>query len=102
MTDTDNVIAQHIVATHGTVGGKPRIAGRRITVQQIAIWHERLGLSADEIATAYDLSLGDVHAALAYYHDHRAAIDDAIRADDALVEELRRRTPSRLKERLGG
>ena len=71
-------------------------------MQQIAIWHERLGLSADEIATAYDLSLGDVHAALAYYHDHRAAFDDAIRADDALVDELRRRTPSRLKECLGG
>jgi uncharacterized protein (DUF433 family) len=102
MTDAQDVITRHIVATPGTTGGRPRIAGRRITVQQIAVWHERLGMSADEIATEYDLSLGDIYAALAYYHDHRDAIDAAIRADDALIAELRRRTLSRLNERLGG
>ena len=102
MPDATDVLAQHIVTTPGTAGGKPRIAGRRITVQQIAIWHERLGMSPDEIASAYDLTLGDVHAALAYYHDHRPAIDAAIRDDDALVAELRRKTPSRLRARLGG
>jgi uncharacterized protein (DUF433 family) len=48
------------------VGGKLRIAGHRITVQNIVIWHERLGLSADEIATEYGLSLADLYAALAY------------------------------------
>ena len=101
MTKPPDVVAQHVVATPGTVAGKPRIAGRRITVQQIAIWHERLGMSPDDIASAYDLTLGDVHAALAYYHDHREAIDAAIRADDALVAELRRQTPSRLRARLG-
>jgi uncharacterized protein (DUF433 family) len=102
MARATDASAQHIVTTPGTAGGKPRIAGRRITVQQIAIWHERLGMSPDDIASAYDLTLGDVYAALAYYHDHRPAIDAAIRADDALVAELRRRTPSRLKARLGG
>ena len=83
----------------GTAGGKPRVAGRRITVQQIALWHERLGVSPDEIASAYDLTLGDACAALAYYHDHRPTIDASIRADDALVTELRQRTPSRLQSR---
>jgi uncharacterized protein (DUF433 family) len=102
MAETADTLTRHIVATPGTAGGKPRIVGRRITVQQIALWHERLGLSPDEIAGEYDLSLGDVYAALAYYHDHRAAIDAAMRADDALVAELRRRTPSRLTARLGG
>jgi uncharacterized protein (DUF433 family) len=65
----------HIEITPGIAGGKPRIAGHRITVQHIAIWHERLGKSADEIATDYDLTLADVYAALAYYFDHRAEID---------------------------
>lgn len=102
MAETADTLTRHIVATPDTAGGKPRIVGRRITVQQIALWHERLGLSPDEIAGEYDLSLGDVYAALAYYHDHRAAIDAAMRADDALVAELRRRTPSRLTARLGG
>lgn len=31
----DNVITQHIEITPGIAGGKPRIAGHRITVQNI-------------------------------------------------------------------
>ena len=46
----------HIEITPGVAGGKPRIAGRRITVQNIAIWHERMGKSADEIATEHVLT----------------------------------------------
>jgi uncharacterized protein (DUF433 family) len=30
----------HIEITPGVAGGKPRMAGRRITIQNIAIWHE--------------------------------------------------------------
>ena len=55
---------RHIEVTPGIAGGKPRIAGRRITVRDIVIWHERLGKSADEIATECDLTLSDVYAAL--------------------------------------
>lgn len=68
-------ISAHIEITPGVCGGKPRIAGRRITVAQIAIWHDRMAKSADEIATEYDLELADVHAALAYYFDHQQEID---------------------------
>ena len=90
---------EHIEITPETAGGKPRIRGRRITVQDIAIWHERLGQSADEIAAEYDLSLADVYAALAYYFDHRAEIDRRIAEGNALVEALRERTPSKLPHR---
>lgn len=92
----------HIEITPGVAGGKPRIAGHRITVQNIAIWHERLGCSADEIATEHGLTLAEVYAALAYYFDHREALDEAIRADDACVAELRRATPSKLTVPTGG
>jgi uncharacterized protein (DUF433 family) len=85
-----NGVSNHIEITPGTCGGRPRIAGHRITVQNIAIWHERMGMSADEIATEYELSLGEVHAALAFYHDNREEIDAAIRADEALVAELKK------------
>ena len=95
-------LAQHIKATPGVAGGKPRIAGRRITVQNIVIWHERMGLSADEIASAYDLGLSDIYAALAYYYDHRAEIDASILSDDALVAELRRQIPSKLIQKRNG
>jgi len=87
---------EHIEITPGTAGGKPRIAGRRITVQNIAIWHERKGRSADEISAEYGLSLADVYAALAYYFDHRAEIDESMRSDETFAESLRERTPSKL------
>ncbi len=96
-----DTIASHIDVTPGVAGGKPRIAGHRITVQNIVIWHERLGLGADEIATEYGLSLGDIYAALAYYFDHREEIDRAIREDEEFIAELRRRTPSILSDKLG-
>ena len=96
------VLTQHIEITPGVAGGKPRIAGHRITVQNIVIWHERMGLSADEIATEHGLTLAEVYAALAYYYDHRAEIDDMIRADDSFISELRSRTSSKLKEKTGG
>jgi len=90
----------HIELTPGTAGGRPRIRGRRITVQDIAIWHERLGKSADEIAAEYDLTLADVYAALAYYFDHRDEIEARMTEDRAFVEALRARTPSRRDEKL--
>ncbi len=88
------VLDQHIEITPDVAGGKPRIAGRRITVQNIAIWHEYMGLSADEIASEYDLSLGNIYAALAYYFDHRDEIEQQIAEDSAFVELLRKQTPS--------
>jgi uncharacterized protein (DUF433 family) len=87
---------EHIEVTPGIAGGKPRIAGHRITVQDVVVWHERLGKSADEIAAEHDLSIADVYAALAYYFDHRAELDEAMRESEAFVEMLQRQTPSKL------
>lgn len=93
---------QWIQSTPGYAGGRPRIAGTRIKVQFIAIWHERMGLSPDEIATEYDLPLSAIYAALAYYLDHRADIDAQIDEDEAYVESMRRQTPSLVEAKLRG
>jgi uncharacterized protein (DUF433 family) len=99
---TTHVLDQHIEITPGVAGGKPRIAGHRITVMDIAVWHERLGHSPDEISTEYDLSLADVYAALAYYHDHRVEIDAQMRESEAFVEALRQQIPSKVPGTLRG
>ena len=91
---------QYIETTPGVCGGKPRIAGHRITVENIVIWHDRMGRSADEIASEYDLDLADVHAALAYYFDHRDDVDCSIEESEQWVAALRQATPSRLTERI--
>ena len=97
---TTRTLDQHIEVAPGVAGGKPRVAGHRISVQDIAIWHERMGRSADEIATEYDLTLADVYAALAYYFDHRNEIDESLRSAGAFAEALRGRTPSKLEAKL--
>lgn len=78
------IIAMHIEATPDTCGGKPRISGHRIRVQDIVLAYQRQGLSPDEIVSAYPtITLADVYSALAYYHDFRAEIDADIREADA-------------------
>ena len=91
---------QLIAITPGVCGGKARIAGRRITVQNIAIWHERLGLSADQIASDYNLTLAEVHAASAYYFAYRDEIEQSIRDGQSLAEAMREATPSLVKQKL--
>lgn len=90
---------QHIEITPGISSGKPRIAGRRITVENIVIWHERLGKSADEIASDYDITLADVYAALAYYFDNRPEIDQSLEESSAFVNTLRQKFSSKLAQK---
>jgi uncharacterized protein (DUF433 family) len=97
-----NILSQHIESTPGVCGGKPRVARHRITVQNVAIWHERMGMSADKIADEHGLSLSEVYAALAYYADNRAEIDEAIRTDEEFVSQLRQGARSKVKEKTGG
>ena len=93
-----------IVCTPGVLGGRPRIDGHRVGVADIAVWHERMGMSPDEIvSTCPSLSLSDVYAALAYYHDHRATIDAQIDSAHRFAEELKAQTgPSLVQRKLQG
>lgn len=95
-----SVLDRHIEITPGVAGGKPRIAGRRITVQNIVVWHEYLGKSADEISAEYDLTLADVYAALAYYFDHREEFEQSLQNDEEFVQALRQQATSLLQAKL--
>ena len=93
------VISEHIEITPGICGGKPRIAGHRIRVQDIAVWHEQMGMSPDEIVSRYPtITLADVYAALAYYHDHFQEIRQQIQESQAFVQELQAKIPSKVQE----
>ncbi|MBD2678702.1 MULTISPECIES: DUF433 domain-containing protein [Nostoc] len=95
------VIKEHIEITPDVCGGKPRIAGHRIRVQDIVIWHEQMGMSPDEILYHYpSISLADIYAALAYYHDHREEIRQQIAADEEFARQLQEQNPSLLAEKL--
>ena len=106
MTETAPLPRQYIEIKPGFSGGKPHIAGRRVKVRDVAFWHERQGLSVDDIASQYGLGLPEIYAALSYYFDHREQIDQDLRDKDEYVARTAASVPSvpeeRLKRRRGG
>lgn len=60
-----------IVSTADVLGGEPRIADRRIGVLDV---YELVaaGRSPVDVADQLDVTLAEVHAALAYYYEHPA------------------------------
>jgi hypothetical protein len=58
-----------------------------------------MGMSPDEIVSEYPtITLSDVHAALAYYFDHRDEVDRDIRDGEEFAEKLRGGAPSIFEE----
>jgi uncharacterized protein (DUF433 family) len=65
----------HISSDSRIANGVPIVKGTRITVRAIAGYYQ-LGLTPDEILHSLPhLTQSQLHAALAYYFDHQAAID---------------------------
>jgi uncharacterized protein (DUF433 family) len=75
--------------------GRPHIVGTTVTVSDVAIARLYHGLDAEGIADWYGLSLPQTYAALAYYYEHKPAIDDQIRTQIRRAETLR-------EQRIGG
>lgn len=93
---------RHVEVTAEVCGGRARIAGHRIRVQDIALWTEQ-GQSPDQIVADFpQLSLADVYGALTYYHDHREEIDRQIREDDEFVAQIKAEGGRQLLDRPRG
>jgi uncharacterized protein (DUF433 family) len=89
--------AERITKTPGVCGGRACIAGHRVRVLDVVIWREQEGMTPDEIVSQVpSIALADVHAALAYYDDHREEIQEEIRLEREHAEELYRNNPSLL------
>jgi len=84
VTDIGTLIDRH----PGIHGGCPIVAGTGVTVRRIVIWYKQ-GLRAEEIAARIGhLTVGQVYAALAYYHVHRDDIDADIAAEEAEADRI--------------
>ncbi len=82
----------YVTRTSNVCGGKPCIAGTRISVNLIAELTQGGETPDDIVAQMPHLSLAEVHGALAYYYDHRDDIDQSIVEGIKFVEEMRRKT----------
>ncbi len=96
------VVTEYIGVRSGYCGGEPHLLGHRIKVRHVAVWHEQMGMTPTEIAATYPtITLAQVHAALAYYYDHRDEIRAAIEEEHRFVEELKAKAPpSKLQQLL--
>jgi uncharacterized protein (DUF433 family) len=94
--------AECIVKTPEVCRGQPRIAGTRIKVKHIYNWVERMGMTPAEVVAEYpQLTMGQVHAALAYYWCNQEEIHQDIESEEKLVAELKAKSaPSKVPENL--
>jgi uncharacterized protein (DUF433 family) len=83
------VVGSHIDTDPTVCGGKACVAGTRIRVWDIHMWHDLRGMSPAEIVADFpQLSLSAVYAALAYYHDNREELQRQALEDEAVVARL--------------
>ena len=97
-------VATHIELRQNRAGqDRAYIAGTRTRVQDVYALAEIHGLTPDQIVEQLPhLTLGQVHAALSYYFDHRGQILDELREDEGFVRVMRAQTgPGPLEQRLG-
>ncbi len=89
-TDAQPVLQRHIEIRSSRAGQtRAFIAGTRIRVQDIYVQSELRRNTPDDIVAAYPhLTLGQVHAALAYYFDNREVILEETRQDKQFAAEM--------------
>jgi uncharacterized protein (DUF433 family) len=92
-----------IVSNPNVRNGRPTLKGRTLTVEDIVIvmvYHQQ---DADGIAQWFDISLAEVHAALAYYYQNKRDIDASMQHRRELADEYKeKRIGSRHKPLFDG
>ncbi|MGF1460262.1 MAG: DUF433 domain-containing protein [Leptolyngbyaceae cyanobacterium] len=73
----------------------PIIAGTTLKIVELVMAQRAYGWTPEEIQINHRyLSMGQIYAALAYYWDHREALDADIEQRDAYVANLEQQSPS--------
>lgn len=91
MTKPETTLAVPFVVTEqGTI----RIGNSRVSLDSV-VHHFKLGATAEQIAHSFtSLNLADIYTAIAYYLNHREAIEEYLRRQEAEAEALRERLES--------
>jgi uncharacterized protein (DUF433 family) len=90
----------YVARTPGLLGGEAHIVGHRIRVRDVVSVRDLGGLTPEEIAANVypELTLAQVYAALAYYEDHRAEVDQSAAEEARFVEEFKRLHPDLVRD----
>lgn len=86
----DTIQSIKLITTNPKIrNGRPCIAGTGLRVTDVVmatIFHDR---TPGEIASDYSVSLAQVHAALAYYYQHKDELDADIRLQLDIAHDLK-------------
>jgi uncharacterized protein (DUF433 family) len=101
MATAASIAYPHITKDPSVSGGKACVENTRIRVLDIVELH-REGKSPEQMLRVFaiPLSLAQIHAALAYYYDHREEVDASFAEDDRWEEEHERLKAAHLGSRL--
>ena len=89
-----HIPAQYVDVLPDVCGGRPHIRGTRVKVSEIVSRHVYQEESVDDIVEALpQLTLAQVHAALAYYYDNHDEVEAELRAEDEFVLRMVYRPP---------
>jgi uncharacterized protein (DUF433 family) len=78
-----------------TEDGTIRVAGSRVSLESV-LYHYKLGAIPEEIVYRFpSLRLADIYAAVAYYLNHREAVEEYLRESEAAGDALQAEIESR-------
>jgi uncharacterized protein (DUF433 family) len=99
MATAEKLVYPYIVKEQGYCGGQATIGATRVRVNNVVLLHKQ-GRTDQQILVEYpDLSLAQVHTALAYYYDHQGEIDSELARDEGADERHERRKAEALGRR---
>jgi uncharacterized protein (DUF433 family) len=99
MATAAKLVYPHIVKEPGYCGGKAAIDNTRVRVNNVA-WLAQCGKTPQQILEHYpDLTLAQVHSALAYYYDNKAEIEAELAAEDQAADDFERQKAEHLAKR---
>ncbi len=101
MTATPVNIGTLIQSKPGVLGGRPCLAGSRISIHTLAERHLDGDTPAQMLEDWPHLDLSRIYAGLAYYYANKALIDAEIAAEDALYEEMAAKYPHGMRGAAG-
>jgi uncharacterized protein (DUF433 family) len=84
-------LADHITIPPNVADGKPYITGSQVKVHHIVVWHKNMKIPLEKIAEDYNLTLGDVHAAMACYYMNQEEFDKYIKEDVEFTKAMRQK-----------
>ena len=100
-TTSESTTYAHITKDPKVCGGNACIDRTRIRVMDVVCLLNE-GHAPEQMLDVFSVSLtlGQVHAALAYYYDHREEIEAAFAAKDEIDAEAERRRAEHLKRQV--